>query len=127
MARGEKVRNGERWTEARFWSFIRSLLRSGFRKWGVKVDAQQRARRLKKGYKRRYEYRCNKCKGWFPNSQVEVDHITPAGSLKCYDDLAGFVHRLFPEIDGLQVLCKPCHKVKTAEERAAAVAKRKKK
>jgi 5-methylcytosine-specific restriction endonuclease McrA len=37
--------------------------------------------------------------------------------LKCYDDLPSFVSNLFCEADNLQVLCKSCHKTKTAEER----------
>jgi hypothetical protein len=37
--------------------------------------------------------------------------------LKCYDDLPSFVSTLFCESDNLQVLCKQCHKAKTAEER----------
>ena len=120
--RVERTRCGDRWTEARFWSFIRSLLRAGFRKWGVKTDILQASRRPKKGHKR-FEYQCNDCKKWFPNSGVEVDHIEPAGSLKCYEDLPGFVMRLFPEIEGLQVLCKVCHLKKTNLERKARTKK----
>jgi len=117
-----RTRCGDRWTEARFWSFIRSLLRSGFRKWAVKQDVLKAARRQKKGHKR-FEYVCNHCKRWFPNSGVEVDHIIPAGSLKKYEDLHGFVLRLFPEEEGLQVLCKACHLVKTNNERTKREAK----
>lgn len=48
---------------------------------------------------------------------VQVDHIIPAGSLQSTDDLKGFVERLFCSIDGLQVLCKPCHDDKTQKEK----------
>jgi 5-methylcytosine-specific restriction endonuclease McrA len=37
--------------------------------------------------------------------------------LKTYNDLPAFVKNLFCEEDNLQVLCKPCHDVKTKEER----------
>ena len=55
----------------------------------------------------------------FTNKEVEVDHIVPAGSLKTFDDLPEFVERMFCEADGFQVLCKPCHQLKTNAERAA--------
>lgn len=48
---------------------------------------------------------------------VTVDHITPCGSLLCDNDLPKFVKNLFCTQDRLQVLCKDCHKTKTAEER----------
>lgn len=43
--------------------------------------------------------------------------MVPAGSLKEYDDLPGFVERLFTSVDKLRVLCKQCHLVVTAEEK----------
>lgn len=48
---------------------------------------------------------------------MEVDHIIPAGSLKSYEDLPGFVERMFVGEDKLQVVCKSCHKAKTNDER----------
>jgi len=46
---------------------------------------------------------------------VQVDHIIPAGtSLKGWDE---FIDKLFIGEDGMQILCKPCHKVKTKKER----------
>jgi hypothetical protein len=53
------------------------------------------------------------CKGWFPQKEVEVDHIVPVGSLLSFEDIGGFVERLLCELDGFVVLCKQCHKVKT--------------
>lgn len=51
--------------------------------------------------------------------EVQIDHIEPAGSLKGFDDLPGFVERLFCEVDGLQVLCKDgCHNKKTHKKEA---------
>ena len=43
--------------------------------------------------------------------------MKPAGSLNCKEDLAGFVERLFCELDNLQVLCEKCHDVKTKLEK----------
>lgn len=113
----ERTRAGKTWTEARYWSFIRGLLRRGFTRYPVKHQVKKASARIKKGTKR-YEYQCAACRDWFPNSQVEVDHIHPAGSLRCADDLPGFVTRLYCEEDNLQTLCSTCHQSKTNEERA---------
>ena len=114
--RVERTRAGETWTESRYWSFIRGLLRRGFTRYPVKHQVKLAARRQKRGSKR-FEYKCSECLGYYPNSQVEVDHIEPAGSLKDYSDLAGFVQRLYCEADNLQVLCSTCHLAKTNSER----------
>lgn len=113
----ERTRNGGKWTEARYFGFIRSALRAAFRKWAPKHEAKQAA---KVAYN---TYECASCGGWFGTKQVEVDHIVPAGSLRSFEDLPGFTERLLCEVDGFQVLCKECHRVKTNEEKA----KRKKK
>lgn len=51
-------------------------------------------------------------------AKVEKDHIVPCGSLKSYEDLPGFVERLFAPVTGYRILCKPCHKIITKEARA---------
>lgn len=53
----------------------------------------------------------------FMQKQTQVDHIKECGSLRAYSDLPGFVERLFCEKDGLQIVCKPCHKEKTNLQR----------
>ena len=65
----------------------------------------------------RLKSQCKECKGWFPDKEINIDHIKPAGSLNCAEDLAEFVKRLFCEIDNLQCLCKTCHDKKTLAER----------
>lgn len=109
--RVERTRNGGTWTEARYFSFIRSALRSAFQKWGPKHEAKKLAKR---GYN---QYECAHCGEIYGNKDTEVDHIEPAGSLKTYEDLPAFVERMFCEVEGFQVLCKACHQVKTNEER----------
>ena len=111
--RVERTRNNGTWTEARYFSFIRSALRSAFQKWGPKHEAKRLAKR---GYN---QYECAHCNEIFSNKDTEVDHIEPAGSLKAYDDLPAFVERMFCEVEGFQVLCKACHQVKTNAERKA--------
>ena len=111
--RVERTRNSGTWTEARYFSFIRSALRSAFQRWGPKHEAKKLAKR---GYN---QYECAHCGEIYGNKDTEVDHIEPAGSLKAYEDLPSFVERMFCEVEGFQVLCKACHQVKTNAERKA--------
>ena len=119
MSRGLKARCGGLWTEARYFSFIRSNLRRAWSKYPVKFIVLKEARRPYEGDDKRtkWEYQCNICSNWFKTKDVEVDHIEPAGSLKKFGDLAGFCERLFCEKDNLRVLCKKCHKKITDAER----------
>jgi len=114
-----RTRNAGTMTESAFWSFIRSALRQKSRWWKPITQCKLAAKRAYKGpFKRqKFEYQCNKCKNWFPDKKINVDHIHPAGSLNCANDLPGFVERLFVEAEGLQVLCSNCHDKKTAKER----------
>ena len=108
------------WTEARFWGFIRSGLRAKWSRWPPKYEVLNKAKRLKPKNKKgrhRFEYQCSQCNQWWMNKEVEVDHITPCGSLKSYADLVGFVERLFTSADRLRVVCKPCHRIITKKER----------
>jgi hypothetical protein len=115
-----RTRAGGEWTEAAFWGFLRSGLRGLSRRWPPIVRlAAKRVRRAYSGPNRRqkWEYLCADCGGWYPGKQVAVDHVVPAGSLKGWDDLAGFCERLFCEVDGLRVLCHECHQRRTNEAR----------
>lgn len=106
-------------TESAFWSFIRSALRNKSRWWKPIAIAKKNARRTYHGTNRRqkYEYQCNACKQWFPEKDINVDHIIPVGTLTCAADLPGFVTRLFCEQDNLQCLCSDCHDKKTQQEK----------
>lgn len=114
-----KTRNAGTMTESAFWGFIRSTLRQKSRWWKPITECKQKAKRPYKGPNKRqkFEYQCNECKNWFPDKNINVDHIIPAGSLNCSADLAGFVDRLFCEQDNLQVLCTDCHDKKTKLEK----------
>lgn len=107
------------WTESKFWGFVRSGLRSTFSRWPPKYQAKAEARRPYVGPNKRQksEYQCAICKKWHPDKDVEMDHIIPCGSLKSYDDLAGFLERLACSKEGYRLLCKPCHKRRTQEEK----------
>jgi 5-methylcytosine-specific restriction endonuclease McrA len=114
-----KTRNAGTMTESAFWGFIRSALRQKSRWWKPITECKAKARRAYTGplKRQKYEYQCNSCGKWFPEKQINVDHIVGAGSLNCAEDLPGFVERLFCEQDNLQVLCTHCHDKKTQSEK----------
>jgi 5-methylcytosine-specific restriction endonuclease McrA len=114
-----RTRNHETMTESAFWGMIRSALRRRTIMWKPVAAAKLLARRRYKGpnKRRKWEYQCAECKNYFHDKDVAVDHIVPAGTLKCSADLPQFIDNLFCEIDGLQCLCKTCHDAKTLKER----------
>jgi 5-methylcytosine-specific restriction endonuclease McrA len=114
-----KTRNAGTMTESAFWSFIRSALRQKSRWWKPIAQAKAKAKRAYKGplKRQKFEYQCAECLNWFPDKKINVDHRIPAGTLRCADDLPGFVERLFCEVNNLQVLCTTCHDKKTQLEK----------
>lgn len=110
-----------KWSEAKFWGYLRSGLRALYNKWPPKWEVLSQAKRAYKGpiKQQRWEFKCAQCEKYYKQKEVSVDHVIPAGALSSYDDIAGFVQRLFVGADGLQVLCKTCHDSKTQEERKA--------
>ena len=114
--RVERTRCGGTWTEARYFGFIRSALRAAFIKYPVKSHVKASVKEMTDDGAR---WRGASCDGLFLSKDTQVDHIVPCGSLRTYDDLPGFVERMFCEAEGFQVLCKACHQDKTNAERAA--------
>lgn len=118
-----RTRAGGEWTEARFYSFLRSGLRQLSRRWPplVRLAANAVRRPSQSDNKRqKWEYQCQECQGWFMRKNIEVDHVVPCGSLRSLEDIAGFVERLFCETDGLRVLCETCHAARTREQSASS-------
>jgi hypothetical protein len=60
---------------------------------------------------------------------MDVDHIvkaTPAGGLNTPDDYGVFIgNLLFCGPEGVLAICKPCHAIKTKEERSETTHKKK--
>ena len=99
------------WTQARFFSFLRSALRKAWQKWPPKYKALDRQAVPYKGKdkRRKKNYICESCGEEFMKAEVEVNHVVPCGSLRSFEDLPGFVQRMFVGEDKLEVLCKECH------------------
>ena len=116
----EKPYNGGQWTEARFNAFIKSALRSASQRWPPKFqvlsEAKQGRKINPKTGRLAEHYLCAACKEAFPQKEVEVNHITPVVLPTGFDSWDGVIQRLFCEKDGLEVLCKPCHKTRTDQE-----------
>jgi len=110
-----RTRNMGTQTEAQYWGGIRSALRQHFKWWKPAGEAKRRARVGPNKYK------CAECDGLFPSKEVEKDHVVPCGPLKSYEDVGGWLERISCEDveDGWQMLCKPCHLIKSKAERAA--------
>lgn len=119
-------RNGGKWTQARFRAFVVSALRAASRRWPVKYDVIKAAyvgRKVNEATgKMAMHYRCASCNGVFPSANIAVDHIEPVvATQEGFVSWDVFIERLFCEAEGLQVVCKPCHAEKTANERKERV------
>ena len=91
--------------------FIRSNLRRASIKWPPIRQCLEGARRPSQSDNKRlkWEFQCASCSGWYPRSDVQVDHLVECGSLKDWDDLERFCRTLFCEESNLFVLCSHCH------------------
>ena len=125
----ERERNSNQWTEARYTSFVKSALRKA--RWPVKYEVLKDAQVGKKinaaSGRIAMHFKCEECKGGFPQKQVAVDHISPVVDPAIgFKDWNTFIDRLFIEKGGYQVLCKPCHQIKCNEEKDVATKRRSK-
>ena len=120
----DKTRNSKTWTEACFRSFITSILRGATYKWGPINKVRKRANIRWGwykccGYKRQpHEVPATVTKGKKKFKNALVDHIhpvvDPVSGFSSWDD---YIKRMFVEEDGLQLLCKACHDLKTSDEK----------
>lgn len=86
-------------------NYIKASLR---RTWGRSKQRQAALKSAKVSYGK---YKCCCCLGIFQRKHIEVDHIIPVGRFK---DFNTFIERLFCPSNGLAILCRGCHKKKTA-------------
>jgi hypothetical protein len=123
---GCSLRNGGKWTEARWVSFVKGVLRAGSNKWPPKWEVKKRAR------KARGIYRCAgferkghdapatiiaKGVGRKRTNNIFVDHVAPVVGGTGFTSWDDFIEGLYCEVDNLQVLCKECHDAKSKAER----------
>lgn len=87
------------------------FVKKGLRALSYKYSARTAAKRLARTG--RNQYTCACCGGTFGNKEIQLDHKIPVGTLITWDE---YIKKLFCAVNGFQVLCKPCHKAKTARE-----------
>ncbi len=117
------------YTLAGFRSFIMSGLRDKSSRWSPKTMAKKRARDGKlinpKTGRENWANRCASCNDRFLEKTTVVDHVKPVIPVEGFKasrrnflgyDFNEVIRRLFCEADGLQVLCKECHDIKSKKE-----------
>lgn len=118
---GVELTHNDGWlSESAFFGTIRSALRLASKFWKPKIRYLEERSRPYTGKckKTKKEYQCEQCRKWFVRAKIEVNHVNPCGSLKCFEDLPEFCRKLFIEIDGgWEVLCLTCHQKETNKQR----------
>lgn len=119
--RKSKATPVKEWTEARKHSFIVSVLRSGTRRWPPKYECLNEAKTEKKVNTKTgriaQHYMCSICKEDFSATNIDVDHIKPVVGSEGFTSWDVYIKNMFCDKENLQVVCKPCHKIKTKQER----------
>lgn len=135
------VEHSDIWkTESSFMSWVRGGIRGGlWKRHPVKLEFIKRNKemvvntnsRSMKRFPMVAAGRCALCNEMHSMSEIEVDHKTGNSSLRSMDDVRSFIESMIlVSFDDLQLVCKPCHKIKTYAEKQglsfeeAAVAKR---
>jgi 5-methylcytosine-specific restriction endonuclease McrA len=88
---------------------IAALRRASYR-WPANSEA------LKKARIARNEYECAGCNNVFGRREIQKDHIEPVVPTTGWDSFDSFIERLYCKVDGIAILCKKCHSVKTKAE-----------
>lgn len=103
-------------TPVQFFTYLRGCLRSAWSRNPCKHNLIKKKRYQienpnKNGKKPTvWGAECDMCGKEYPISQIQVDHINPAGSLQKREDIQGFVERLlFVTENDLRLVCKHCN------------------
>ncbi len=109
------------WSDAKFKGWIISLLRRGTMKYPPRNEALRAAKTEKKINEKTgrmaQHYRCAGCKEEFPAKGVQVNHVDPVIGDSGFIDWDTYIERMFCPVENLNVLCRTCHDVKSAQER----------
>lgn len=114
-------------TEAKFMSWVRGGVRAGlWKKHPVKLEflkqntvmvANTNPRSMKR-FPMVKAARCALCGLIHGVKDIEVDHRTGNHALRSMDDLRAFIEAMIMvSFDDLQLVCKPCHKIKSYAEK----------
>ena len=117
----KKAKSYSEWSPARKKAFIISVLRGGSRRYPPKYETLNEAKTEKKinvnTGRIAQHFKCQSCRKDFPAKMVEVDHITPIVGIRGFTTWDDFITGLYCEKSNLQVLCKPCHLLKSKKEK----------
>lgn len=97
-------------------TFLMPKLRSASLYWDRRQDVYDRIK-VDRG-----QYACEMCGEICSRKEIDIDHITPIialdGSMdwENAEQVGLLIFAMFCESEGLQGLCKPCHKIKTMQE-----------
>lgn len=114
------------WSDARWRSWVVSLLRRGTMKFPPRNEALRAAKTGKKINEKTgrmaQHYQCAGCLQEFPAKGVVADHISPVIEPEVgFIDWNTYIVRMFCSVENLQVLCNngenSCHHKKTKQER----------
>ena len=108
------------YNEKRLITILRSAIRKEWMKDKTKLAILNS--RLEPDYdpdtRRLWKIQCDCCKNWFKKDEVEVDHYHGEHSFTQITQVDQFADSILDVSFGdLQIMCKPCHSIKTHAER----------
>jgi len=93
------------------YAFAKAALRRVSSWWWAMSEAMDRAK-VSRGV-----WKCAHCDGHFKKNEIQKDHIKPVVSTDGgVNDMNTYIETLFCEPENIQILCKPCHQVKSSTE-----------
>lgn len=103
--------------------FVINALRRAHSRWFPKSIALEQAKTTRKYTiekekdRSRNAYVCAHCDGVFRSKEINVDHIKPVVDPKSgFTTFDNYIESLFVGVTDYQILCIPCHKIKTKSE-----------
>lgn len=104
------------------YAFAKAALRRASTYWWAMSEAMVRAK-VARGL-----WKCASCHEHFKKHEVQKDHIEPVVSVTGgLNDFNAYIDTLFCEPENIQILCKPCHQIKSGAEASLRAIHRKEK